>query len=170
MYDIRKAQRDDVAAIWSTRRLAILHQCPGHYSAGQLNAWVGGQPGERFTEMVAASFYVSTFAGEVVGTGMLDLGKAEINAIFVHPVHMGQGVGRGLLQQLETIAIDQGLQSLALQSTLNAVGFYRRLGYEGEVRTLYRSARGFSLPCIAMSKRLATIPRESPAQGLPHTL
>ena len=54
----------------------------------------------------------------------------EVRAVYVHPDHARHGVGSALLAELEGYARGRGLDRLSLQSSLNAVGFYERAGYE----------------------------------------
>ena len=84
--------------------------------------------------------------------GDLDTGK--IDAIFVHPNHMGAGVGKQILLHLEQIAIEAGLTQLKLDSTLNASSFYRAYGFEGEKVSKYKSPWGATLDCIPMAKHI----------------
>lgn len=53
----------------------------------------------------------------------------ELHAVYVHPDHARSGVGSALLAELEGYARGYGLTKLTLQSSLNAVGFYERAGY-----------------------------------------
>jgi hypothetical protein len=45
--------------------------------------------------------------------------------------------------------------SMRLDATLNAAPFYRRHGWTGDSVSTYRTARGFELACVQMTKRLA---------------
>jgi GNAT superfamily N-acetyltransferase len=78
----------------------------------------------------------------------------RIDAVFVDPECMGQGVGSRVMQHLERLAVSLGIAELSLDSTLNAAPFYRALGYVGDQPSAFQSPRGFSLACVPMSKRL----------------
>jgi len=68
------------------------------------------------------------------------------------------GVGKSLLQFIETKAFNLGLAQLRLESTLNAVEFYRHCGFGGESleeESIYCSPRGIALECMVMYKNLA---------------
>jgi GNAT superfamily N-acetyltransferase len=151
---IRKATTDDAAASFAIRREAIRAQCRGHYPAADLETWTAGTMSETFTRCVAEAFYVATVDGAAVGTGMIDLETGKIDAVFVLPRHMGQGVGRAVVEHLETLAVEAGLSEIHLESTLNAAPFYRAIGFEGEGKSIYRSSLGVSLACVLMVKRL----------------
>ncbi len=109
---------------------------------------------KQFIELVEKHLYVATIAGTVVGTGMVNLESGKVDAIFVHPNYMRCGIGRQIMLHLEQYALDTGLTQLNLESTLNAVTFYRSLGFVGDAIAKYVSARGFSLNCIPMRKNI----------------
>lgn len=69
--------------------------------------------------------------GLVLGTASLQ--RKWIYAVFVDPRHHGQGVGRALLQELERIAGQRGIQRLGVYSSRSGVGFYQQLGFTVEV-------------------------------------
>ncbi len=65
----------------------------------------------------------------VVGTGIIDVASGQIDAVFVRPEMTRRGVGTSMMNYLETIALENRLCRLTLDSTLNAVNFYRRWLY-----------------------------------------
>jgi GNAT superfamily N-acetyltransferase len=151
---IRKANAEDAAAAWEIRRGAILCHCQGHYPAEKLAKWTDGQFDEGFVRFVVEELYVAVEDGQVVATGMIDCGTGRVDAVFVRPDRMRQGVGRQMMELLEDLARDAGLAELSLDATLNAAPFYRRHGFVGETVSLYQSPRGFTLDCVPMKKSL----------------
>jgi GNAT superfamily N-acetyltransferase len=67
--------------------------------------------------------------GQIPGFGVLDLGRSLINATYVSPKAVRRGIGRSLVEAMESAAKQGGVSQLHLNSTLNAVPFYERLGY-----------------------------------------
>ncbi len=57
-----------------------------------------------------------------------DDGVAELDALFVEPTAMGQGVGRRLWQHAVTTAADLGYSEMVWQSDPQAEGFYLAMG------------------------------------------
>lgn len=90
----------------------------------------------------------------VIGTGMIDTQTGVIGAVFVHPAKLRRGAGRMIMNYLETIAREHGLQSIKLESTLNAAPFYRACGFEGTALSQYVTTKGLRLDCIPMTKAL----------------
>ncbi|QYK08494.1 GNAT family N-acetyltransferase [Shewanella mangrovisoli] len=166
MLRIRKATQLDAKACWDIRNAAINKGCAGFYAQEDLEIWTQGELTESFRRMVGAHFYVAEILNEttqestVVGTIMLDEPYAQVEALFVSPEAMGLGVGRSLLQFIETKAFNLGLAQLRLESTLNAVEFYRHCGFGGEgleEDAVYCSPRGIALDCRVMYKNLGRL-------------
>ncbi len=151
---IRKACADDAAAAWDIRNAVILSQCKGHYPAKSLVIWTNGEINEGFVQYVVEQLYVATVSDAVVGTGMIDRDTGRVDAIFVRPDMMRQGIGKLMMSYLEEIGRAAGLTTLTLDSTLNAAEFYRNCGFGGDVMGKYQSPRGITLDCIPMTKIL----------------
>lgn len=151
---IEKATIEEASACFAIRREAILARCTGFYPQHDLAIWTSGAMSEAFARRVAEHFHVAVADGQVVGTGMIDLATGKIDAVFVLPGYMGRGVGRAMMEHLESLALGAGLGSIHLESTLNAVAFYRSLGFEGEGQSIYESSLGVRLACVPMVKRL----------------
>jgi GNAT superfamily N-acetyltransferase len=154
MVVIRKATREDAKAAWDVRNAAIKSHCVGHYSSEALKIWTAGELSEEFNDEVERNFYVATMDGLIVGTGMVNLESGKVDAVFVHPSHMGIGIGKKIISHLEKLARSAGLTQLNLESTMNAAPFYRTCGYMGDEIAQYESPRGISLNCIPMVKNL----------------
>jgi GNAT superfamily N-acetyltransferase len=98
--------------------------------------------------MQRRQMFVALVDGELLGTASLD-GRA-VRSVFVDPAYHGCGLGRQLMAAVEQAALDSGLTSLVVPSSVTAEGFYARLGfvrvrehYEGEELTLIME-RGLS--------------------------
>jgi GNAT superfamily N-acetyltransferase len=59
---------------------------------------------------------------------LLDDGVAELDALFVEPAAMGQGVGRRLWRHAVATAAKLGCREIVLQSDPQAEGFYLAMG------------------------------------------
>ena len=107
--------------------------------------------------MVEQTFYVAALNDVVVATGAINMATSKIDAIFVDPAHIGTGLGKLILFYLEGLAIKSGLSELTLESTLNAVSFYRSQGFIGSLVATYKSPSGVSMDCIPMVKSLTIV-------------
>jgi len=81
-----------------------------------------------------AASHVLVFDGEVpVATARLTVvaeGEGMITRIAVLPSHRGKGLGRHLVQELETMGRNDGLHTFCLEPHAHLEDFYHALGYE----------------------------------------
>lgn len=90
-------------------------------------------------------------AGTVIG-GLLahtDQSGASIDGLAVVPARRHTGVGRALLETLESHAGARGLEEIALGASEAAVGFYRHCGFKASVLIQFPPAVGDPEPRIA---------------------
>lgn len=154
MVSIRKAMREDAQAIIELRNRAIIDQCSAHYSPQQLSLWTEGGVSEHFLIDVEDNFYVAEKNQRIVGSGKLNIQTGMVDAIFVDPDYLRQGVATCMLAHLQKLAHEYCLTQLQLEATLNAAAFYRTLGFVGDIISTYHSPRGISLDCVPMRKSL----------------
>ena len=68
--------------------------------------------------------------GVILGLGGLD--GNEIKRVYVSPSVQGRGIGSVIVRALEREARSRNIAVLKIQSSPNAVPFYRKLGYRAE--------------------------------------
>jgi len=148
---IRLATTEDAAAI-SDLILRALHQVnirdygPDLIADQSKNWTVDGVVAKMENRIT----YVAIDDNDIVGTAGFDGQQAR--TVFVRPDRHNLGVGSLLMQAVETLAIERGLNQLSLLSSITAQGFYRRLGYS-PVRDVYHGAER----TILMEKNLAKV-------------
>jgi putative acetyltransferase len=96
---------------------------------------------------------VAVEGGSIIGFGNLNQKSGEIEALYVHPDHVGRGVGMRILQALENVALDAGLKLLRLSSSLNAVRFYEMAGYKPQQQKRWLLPSEMVV-CVSMIKEL----------------
>ena len=151
---IKKATADDGEEVFDIRRRAILAQCIDDYPIELIKAWTDGDMPVEFVKKLAVDGYVEIIDNCIAATGMVDLTTGIVDAVFVCPNFMQQGLGRKMLSYLEAAAKQAGVRQLHLDSTLNAATFYRHCGFVGNEVAIYHSPRGLDLACIPMCKKL----------------
>lgn len=73
---------------------------------------------------------VAQAEGRIIGFGGIDVHAAEqVKWLYLLPQHQGAGIGSEILQRLESIGWEAGLEALRVHSAPEAVNFYRRHGY-----------------------------------------
>lgn len=152
----RQAELDDAESIVTVKRASISNTT-GTYTPAQTDAW---QPNDDAVESFRAAIedeqfvvIVAVAGEEIQGYGALNVEKARIDAVYIHPDRMRKGLGSSLLRQLESRARVCGLDELEVVSSMNACDFYESFGYERlEPRT--RVIDGVKLDFVAYSKTL----------------
>ena len=81
--------------------------------------------------------YGAWVGSEMVGVAAWSVGEAKsptarILAVFVHPLFGGDGIGTRLTEYLEDEARAAGYRALETNATLNAIGFFEKLGLSGD--------------------------------------
>ena len=79
---------------------------------------------------------------------------ARIRAMYTHPRHVRQGVGRLIVALCEHAAAAEGFQRMELMATLAGVPLYAACGY-AEVERLSDARGGVAVPLVRMAKPLA---------------
>jgi putative acetyltransferase len=151
---IRRATADDAEAIATVHAASIRGLASGNYSSSQISAWSSGKEPQRYRDAMAAgeSMWVAQHGNEVVGFGSWR--GNELRAIYVSPEYARVGVGTQLLVAVESDARANGCRDLRLESSLNAVPFYRTHGWSEVSRATRTLRSGAVLECVVMEKAL----------------
>lgn len=148
---IRQARVSDLTAIARVHAASVRGLCAGHYRAQEIEEWLAPSPGLYARMLKSSTVFVAERSGEVVGFAAVRLATREVRAMYVTPGAAGKGIGLRLMLRLERVARALGIRELRLVATLNAVGFYERLGWR---RAPDDDSRPRRRRCVAMRKRL----------------
>lgn len=161
--DVREATPADARAVGAVHQRAIAELGARAYGEEQVAAWRGGrEPADYDLDFDDRPFVVAEVDGTVVGFGSVDLDPvsafarpvdAEVTGVYVHPDHARSGVGSALLADLESRARRWDAAAVGLQASLNAVGFYERMGYE-RVREHEHEFRGGATGTVVEMRRV----------------
>ena len=130
--NIRSATLDDAAMICTVVRRSIAETCieDHHNDAALIETWLRNKTisnVEAWMQSPNAYSVVAEVDHSVVGFGMSR--ADEILLCYVVPEVRFKGVGKSVLQALETYAATNGISHLRLESTRTAEPFYRRNGF-----------------------------------------
>jgi putative acetyltransferase len=142
----RLADPADATKLYDIRQAAIRQLSLTHLSECEAVAWAerGGIPRvER--AIVRDEVWVATLGPQLVG--WLHRAANSIEGLYVSPPAARRGVGTALVRLAESHIAQRGHALVVLESSLNAMGFYLRLGY-APAGTQCSSA------AVAMSKHL----------------
>jgi putative acetyltransferase len=157
---VRAARPADAEAIVHIHYAAVQAIPLELYSVEVKEAWSRCPDEARFEWMRK----VITQAEELVvvadeGSGILGFGVAdprlcELRALYVHPMLAGRGIGRALLQELESVCMERGIRRLSVNASLNAERFYRGNGYRSLQRDTFILSPEHRMACVKMEKDL----------------
>jgi len=140
--ETRDAKPSDAEAVRAVHSSSIRGLGTEAYSEKQVNAWAQGCESTDYTSAIESEefeFVVVEVDGKVVAFGSLKLASpeeyeadvdAEVTAVYVRPSVARDGVGTCIYSELERRARAQGIRTLGLSASLNAVSFYEKHGYK----------------------------------------
>jgi putative acetyltransferase len=150
----RRARAGDDNGVYACCIRAIRASAVTMYNPAQVDAWAERISKEVMAERFARfDFFVATVNELICGFAALDPVTHELDYLYVDPDYQGLGLGRLLCEQVEAAARARRFRAIHLVASLNALGFYERMGFTKE-RDMVRNLRGINVPCVLMSKRL----------------
>jgi putative acetyltransferase len=153
---VRPAGESDVDGIWRVHNESIRVLCRDRYGAREIAAWIAFRPPEAYrTALASRTLFVAERREEIVAFGQFDPARGEIEACYVSPDAVGQGLGSDLVARMEERARAAGHAVVRLNATLNAETFYARLGYRRLGLATHRVDGGVQLQCIRMERTLS---------------
>lgn len=152
---IRRANADDIYEICRIFKTAVRELAKEHYSPEQIEVWASRLSPDRVRDGVTIGcVYVAEVDGQVAGFGRIDVHSAELAMLFVDPAHARRGIGAAILHHLEQVALENGLEFLTLRASLNAVPFYKSMGFS-ETGKIVHAIDNTDFECMNMHKKLA---------------
>ena len=125
---IRPAQPDDVDAIFAITRDSFAALAAAYYSREQIDGWMNGCSPQTYLEAVEdGRIHVAEMNGAVVG--YVDALPGEVTRLFVLPEAAGRGIGKKLMEVGLKLARKGHSGPVIVESLLNAVPFYEKLGF-----------------------------------------
>ena len=160
---VRDATPDDAMPVFALHVAASRRASGDHYTEEQVRDWADkrGDGPERYD---TDDLLVADRDGDVVGFGEWaeggdadnedDGGRVgEVLACYVHPDHARSGVGAALLARIHDELREAGYDRAELTSSLNAVAFYERHGYEQAERFTIKPG-DVEFPVVRMTRDL----------------
>lgn len=150
---IRTATESDADDICRIFRDSVRQMGRVCYTSAQTDVWAGGiSPEICLARIQTGQVIIAEVEGEPAGWAQFDPSTGEVDMLYVSPEHARRGIGTALMRRIEQIAGEQGIIRLHLRASLNAVPFYRQMGFT-EVETLiHRTPGGTEFTCVNMEK------------------
>lgn len=154
MVEIRRYILGDEETLSILLRRTLLEVNANYCPAGEIE-WLYNRYIPEGVASIAAQghMYVVVEDGVIVGTGttiMTGEDECEIIAAFLLPEAIGHGLGRKLFDVLESDSLATGAKRIWLTSSVNALDFYEKIGYQYVYG--YRQ-RGGEMHLLEMEKR-----------------
>ena len=162
---LRPVRATDLAAIAAMQEISIMAQGAPVYGEAKARAWARLGYQFRHDLLGEGGFWVAEQEHRILGVGgwspdSLEADLAWIRYLFVHPEAIRRGIGRRLVEQAEHSACAADRPRLRVWSSLNAVAFYRAVGFLPERRARWPVRTGIELDYVLMGKRAAGAPIE----------
>jgi GNAT superfamily N-acetyltransferase len=162
---VRASDLDPVAVLQEASIMAL-----GAPVYGEAKARAWARLGYQFRHDLVGegAFWVAEQGQRLLGVGgwspdSLEADLAWIRYLFVDPQATRRGIGRRLVEQAERSAYAAGRRRLRVWSSLNAVDFYRALGFLPERRARWPMRTALELDNVLMAKRIEQAPLAPPA-------
>ncbi|MCY1016279.1 GNAT family N-acetyltransferase [Pyxidicoccus sp. MSG2] len=151
---LRPALESDRRTLWRIHTQAVEAHCRDVYAPHEVSTWVRLLRPEGYLRPdKPRTVLVAERGRRLVGFGQVDTRAGELEALYVVPDEVGQGVGSTLLAALESVAWREGVPQLGLDASLNAEAFYRRHGYVWMHAARRPLTPDVQLACVRMQKR-----------------
>jgi len=154
---IRVAHKSDYIAMDSVFRSSAEALCIRDYDAKTVLDWVGEANPERFVESAKDGCvqYVKLLEDRIVCFGELNIEKQLLLSLFVSPDCAGKGIGQQMIEFLFKKASEVGINTLKVDSSLNAASFYLRNGFVEQSKSDFTTRNGVVLKSIKMTRMLS---------------
>jgi len=155
---IRIANKSDHIEMDAVFRASAEALCVREYDYPTISAWVGEARPERFVRSTDddSNQYITILKNKIICFGELNIEKQLLLSLFVMPEYAGKGIGQEMIEFLFTKASNAGIKILKVDSSLNAVNFYRRNGFVEKSKSDFTTQNGVVLESIKMECILST--------------
>ncbi len=160
MIILREMQASDRDAVIFIHTKSIYGMCKDYYTQKEMEAWTSRLTPKLFDEGIKDENNVGVVAVDsdsVIGYGFFNVKDREVRALYIMPGFTRQGAGRRMLARLEELAKERKIEKLTAASTLNAVGFYKKLGYREIGEEKHPVGESISVACVRMQKSIDEI-------------
>src|SRR5262245_12727318 len=157
---IRRVGLDDHSDVRHLHARAMRAQSGDALSDAEVAAFLAFVGSPAYSDcLLAEEVYGATIGGQLVGTASWQVNgddgeTARIASVFVHPLFARLGIGGRLLAEVEARARRAGFDQLGTSTTVNAVGFFQRFGYQEASRGVKAFGPDCWLPVAFLRKRV----------------
>jgi ribosomal protein S18 acetylase RimI-like enzyme len=133
-YTLRDARRVDAPRIHELHTASVRALCAGHYPQDIIDGWLQNRSPQGYIPGIDIGHtFVVEDGGAILGFG--EAAPGSVIAVFVQPSAACRGIGTALTEHALQLAQRGHSGPVRVESTLNAVAFYRRFGFREKERT-----------------------------------
>ena len=160
---LRPVRASDLDAVVAMQETSIMTLGAPVYGEVKARAWARLGYQFRHDLLGEGGFWVAERDQRLLGVGgwspdSVEPDLAWIRYLFVHPQATRRGIGRRLIERAECSAYTADRPRLRVWSSLNAVDFYRAVGFLPERRARWPVQTAIELDYVLMAKRAAQGP------------
>ncbi len=128
MINIRKFNEKDALGVSNLIRKALLEVNSKFYPQSVIQ-YMCNEFSPKFLIKLSKErdFSIALTNSKIIGT--ITLIDDYIGTVFVNPEYHRMGIGTKLMKSTENLAKERNIEILRLQSSINAIDFYEKLGY-----------------------------------------
>jgi putative acetyltransferase len=132
---LRPYLADDALLLAEIFRASVMDLTAEDYTEAQRQAWaVTADDGAAFAKRLGSQLtLVASLEGSPIGFASLAVG-GKIDMLYVHPAAVGQGAARLLIDALEKLAGARKTETLIVDASDTASGFFQKRGYVAQQR------------------------------------
>jgi putative acetyltransferase len=135
---ILKADTSHVTGICNVLIKSITENCKADHGddSGKLDDWLSNKTPENIGKWINDNNNFTVVAlnnwEEVIGTSLITK-DGEILLNYLVSDYLGKGIGKAMLDELELFAKENGLKQITANSTITALPFYKKNGFQVNV-------------------------------------
>lgn len=151
---VRKATLKDAEAILYLQIETIRSSNSVDYTCQEIDAWIASRCLEHMKWLVDHEhvWVAADSSNKIFGFGTLK-GNSVLQ-LFVAPQYQRRGIGSAIFTALEETGINNGFSEIVTESTITAVQFYKRKGFQEVTRKKWGDAQ---MEVVLMRKLLKTL-------------
>ena len=157
---VRRASAPDSERLVQLHYDAVQGVSSEFYAPSLLDSWSPLPNSDRYqwmqnvVESGSRDVFVAELQDVMCGFGICVPSERSIYALYTAPDFVGRGIGRKLLAHTESHFTQEGVSRSSLNSSLNAVQFYKSTGYKVIRASTQALADGSEMRCYEMQKVL----------------
>ncbi len=158
MTTLRPLSVDDLSTARYIHTASFSGSAQEHYSPADIEAFNAFVRSPRYADLLLGNNAVAAWIEqEMVGTAAWSPGEgrsptARIIVVAVRPLFTGAGIGRLLVDHVETAARQAGYPALEVSATLNSLEFFEGLGFRVVRNGGWALPLGHEIPVVFMRK------------------